>query len=99
MLKVLVAIALVIVSVQCAAACTPVSSAQPPCHHHHQAPACKHELVPATIVPSVAIGASFLSHRVDALLAVLDLASFDTSAIENPSPPVPPVPLLIVRRI
>ena len=99
MLKLLVAIALVIVSVQCAAACTPVACAQPSCHHHKEAPACKHELVPATIVPPVVIGTSWSSRAVDAPVVLLDFASFDTAAIENLSPPDPPVPLLTVLRI
>jgi hypothetical protein len=99
MLKLLVAIALAIVSVECAAACTPVACAQPPCHHHQQAPACKHELVPATIVPSVVIGACLSSQAVDAPLVLGNLASFYTPTIENPSPPGPPAPLLRVLRI
>lgn len=99
MLKLLVAIALVIVSVQCAVACTPVACAQPPCHHHQQAPACKHELVPATIVPPVVIGTSWSSRAGDAPIVLLAVASFDTPTIENLSPPGPPVPLLTVLRI
>ena len=104
MLKVLVAIMLVIVSVQCAAACTPVSGAQPSCHHHKEAPACKHELVPAVLVPSVAIGTSLFSkamfsQAIDAPVVLLGFVPFDIPAIENPSPPGPPVPLLTVLRI
>ena len=99
MLKFLVAIALVIVSVQCAMACTPVACSQSPCHHHKQAPACKHELVPATIAPSVVIGASWSSQAADEPVVLGQLSSFYTPTIENPSPPGGPVPLLTVLRI
>ena len=64
----LVALALVVSSVQCAAACTPVSCApQPPCHHHKQAPlkADCHELVPATTVQSFVVSVLFTTEPVD----------------------------------
>jgi hypothetical protein len=64
----LVALALVVSSVQCAAACTPVSCApQPPCHHHKQAAKADcHELVPATTVQSFVVSVLFSTEPVDA---------------------------------
>jgi hypothetical protein len=65
----LVALALIVSSVQCAAACTPASygAPQPPCHHHKQAPkASCHELVPATTVQSFVVSMLFSAEPVDA---------------------------------
>jgi hypothetical protein len=65
---VLVALALIVSSVQCAAACTPASCApQPPCHHHKQAPKADcHELVPATTVQSFVVSVLFSAEPVSA---------------------------------
>jgi hypothetical protein len=99
MLKFLVALALVIVSVQCAAACTPVASAQPSCHHHKQAPACAHELVPATIVQTSAMDLSFSAAALPVPMVTQTVASRHVSTLENPSPPLAGVPRLTVLRI
>lgn len=97
MLKLMIALVLVIVSVQCAAACTPVASGQPACHHHKQGPACSHELVPATIVqPSVALSFSAEPMRISFAAQIL---CFHAPAIEDPSPPDPHVPPHTVLRI
>jgi hypothetical protein len=96
-LVVLVAIALIVSSVQCAAACTPVSCVdpQPPCHHHKQAPAnqkpasCAHELVPATIVQSFHADVLFSSEVVDARFISGVLVSLEMPAIRDVSPPGP----------
>lgn len=93
MLKLVVALALVIGSVQCAAACTPVACAQPPCHHHKQSPACTHELIPATVVQSSVMPVSFSSEAVHTSLVFFPLDSRDTSAMQE-SPPIPPLTIL-----
>lgn len=92
---VLVAIVLIVSSVQCAAACTPVPCAnpQPPCHHHKQAPsnqktaACSHELVPATTVQSSVASVLFSSESVDAPFAAGALVSLDVPLVPDASPP------------
>jgi hypothetical protein len=99
MLKIVIALALVLGSVECAAACTPVASAQPPCHHHKQAPACSHELVPATIVPSFVIDPPLPSEAVNPQTDARILISFVTSSNEDPSPPGLNVPPFAVLRI
>jgi hypothetical protein len=97
MLKFVIALVVVIASVQCAAACTPVATAQPPCHHHKQAPSCSHELVPATIVPSTVVDVTFSSEAIP--LVSLTFASTDTSTPIDPSPPGPPVAPPTILRI
>lgn len=93
----LVLLALIVSSVQCAAACTPVSSAPlPPCHHHKQAPkASCHELVPATTVQSFALSVLFFTEPSDA--ALVSGPSRDIS--QDPHQPILTVPPLIALRI
>src|ERR1035438_9471830 len=99
MLKLVIVLALVVGSVECAAACTPVASAQPPCHHHKQAPACTHELVPATIVQSSVGDLSFSSQAFPAPMIFQTVASFDAPAMEEHSPPGPAIPRRTILRI
>jgi hypothetical protein len=99
MLRLLIALALVIVSVQCASACTPTAGAQPACHHHKRAAACAHELVPATIVPSAVTDLSFVSEPADPQWAESTFVSFAASTAQDPSPPGASVPRLSVLRI
>jgi hypothetical protein len=93
----LVLLALIGSSVQCAAACTPVSSATPPpCHHHKQAPkASCHELVPATTVQFFAVSVLFSAEPVD----VAPISATDFQAIQNSFLPVLNVPPLTILRI
>ena len=100
---VLVALALIVSSVQCAAACTPVSCEhpQPPCHHHKPAPAnqksaCSHELVPATVQPSTI---SISLDTVDAPFIAGVFVSPDLPVVQNQSPPGVTVPLSSVLKI
>jgi len=96
MLRLVIAIVIALVSVQCAAACTPVAGAPPACHHHKQAPACSHELVPATIVQA-SIALSFSSEPAGASI-VAAMGFFQASAVEDPSPPDPHIrPHTILR--
>lgn len=97
MLKFLLALALVVGSVQCAAACTP--AAQPQCPHHKQAPACSHELVPATIVQSSVATLSFQSEPVNPAPVIRPAAILDTPPMQDPSPPAPTVPSITILRI
>src|SRR5580698_3242756 len=100
MLRLLLALALVTGSVQCAAACTPAASPQPSCRHHKNAPVvCGHELVPAVInhssdlhvvIPFEAIEASTIPG-----IPVLQHASI----AKDPSPPGPSLRLMTVLRI
>jgi hypothetical protein len=92
-LVVLVAVALIVSSVQCAAACTPVSCVdpQPPCHHHKPQPAsCSHELVPATNVQSFHAGVVFSLEAVDAQFIPALLMPPEDSTVRNISSPDPP---------
>jgi hypothetical protein len=104
MLRFLIALALVVSSVECAAACTPAACAptQPPCHHHKQAPVQKtagcHELIPATTVQSFAIGVTFASEPVESVAAI-PMAPADFPVFENPSPPPLPSSFHSVLRI
>ncbi len=98
MLKLVIALALVIGSVQCAAACTPVSHAMPACHHHKQAPPCAHELIPATIVQISVITVPLSAepvHTPDANAQVF----FPISTSQDPSPPGPLFPPRTILRI
>jgi hypothetical protein len=94
---VLVVLALIVSSVQCAAACTPVSSApQPPCHHHKQAPkASCHELVPATTGQTFVINVLFSIEPVDP--SPVSVTSIQIT--QNPYQPILIVPPLTVLRI
>lgn len=100
MLKLLVAFFLVMGSVQCAAACTPVKNALPACHHHKQAPACSHELVPATIVQSSITDPPQLLEAavIPELISSIVLSSLSTT-IEEPSPPGVTIPPPTILRI
>jgi hypothetical protein len=95
MLKLAIALALVVVSVQCAAACTP--SAQPACPHHKQAPACSHELVPATIVQSSVADLSFSSEAIHAPIILRAVLFFQPCAAQDPSPPDLTLPRFTLR--
>jgi hypothetical protein len=99
MLKLVIALALVVGSVECAAACTPVASAQPACHHHKQAPSCTHELVPATIVQSFVVDLPSSSQALHAPTILLTLAPFDAPAFQEHSPPGPTIPQQTILRI
>lgn len=99
MLKFLLALALVVVSVQCAAACTPAAAAPPPCHHHKQAPACSHELVPATIVQSYVASVSFSSEALNPEPIVHAAAILNAPTMQDPSPPGATVPPTTILRI
>lgn len=94
---ILVALALIVTSVQCAAACTPVSSATPPaCHHHQQAPQANcHELVPATAVQCFAVSVLFSAEPVD----VAPISTTGIQAAQSVAPPVLTVPPLTILRI
>lgn len=98
MLRFLLALALVVVSVQCAAACTPAAGAQPACHHHKQAPACSHELVPATIVQSSVATVSFQSEALNPEPIIHAAVILHAPQTHDPSPPGPTVlPITILR--
>jgi hypothetical protein len=99
MLKLLIALALVVGSVQCAAACTPAMAAQPTCHHHKQAPSCAHELIPATIVQSTVIAPSFISESVAPQLIARPFLAFYATPTHDPSPPGATVPPSTILRI
>jgi hypothetical protein len=93
----LVAFALIVSSVQCAAACTPASygAPQPPCHHHKQAPkASCHELVPATTVQSFIVGI-FAAEPVDPA----PVAETSILIDQDPHRPILTVPPLTILRI
>src|ERR1700677_1345598 len=93
MLRFLVALALVLSTVQCASACTPVSArdSQPPCHHHKQAPArCGQELVPATIVQPATHHVSFAAEAVETQFAPGAIVSFRIPVADHQSPPGSP---------
>jgi hypothetical protein len=93
----LVALALIVSSVQCAAACTPVSSATPPsCHHHKQAPKANcHELVPATTVQFFAVSLLFSTEPVE----VSPISGTGVQIVRNPHQPILNAPPLTVLRI
>ena len=99
MLKVLLALALVVGSVQCASACTPAGAAQPPCHHHKQAPACSHELVPATIVQSYVATVSFQSEALNPQPIIGLTSVLNEPPLQDSSPPGTTVPPLTILRI
>ncbi len=99
MLKFLLALALVVVSVQCAAACTPIAPAQPACHHHKQAPACSHELVPATIVQSYVASVSFQLEAANPQPIIGATIILNAPSIQAPSPPGATVPPITILRI
>ncbi len=99
MLKLLLALALVVGSVQCASACTPAASAQPPCHHHKQAPACAHELVPATIVQSYVASVSFQSEALNPQPIIGATIILTAPSMQDPSPPGPTAPPVTILRI
>jgi hypothetical protein len=94
---VLIALALIVSSVQCAAASTPVSCApQPPCHHHKQSPKADcHELVPATTVQSFVVSILFSTEPVDAS----PVAGPGIQITQGPYLPVLTGPPLTVLRI
>jgi len=94
---VFVAFALIVSSVQCAAACTPVSCApQPACHHHKQAPKTTcHELVPATTIQSFVVSVLFSTEPVDAA----PVSGPSVEVTQNPYQPIPIVPPLTILRI
>jgi hypothetical protein len=103
MLKFLVALALVVSSVECAAACTPAAGAQPACHHHKQAPAnqkaCSQELVPATIVQASHADLNF-SLQVALAAPIMEApVLFPGSKVVEQSPPGGGVPPRIALRI
>jgi hypothetical protein len=98
MLKLVVALVLVIGSVQCAAACTPITSAQPPCHHHKQAPVCRHELIPATTVQTY-VALEFSPEAVEVPAVIHSMGSLYAGQVQDPSPPGFVVPPLTVLRI
>ena len=99
MLKFLLALALVVVSVQCAAASTPAAAAQPSCHHHKQAPACSHELVPATIVQSYVASVSFSPEALTPEPIIQAAAFLNAPTMQAPSPPGATVPPITILRI
>lgn len=86
---VLIALIVAVSSVQCVAACTPSQGATPPpCHHHKQQapPACSHELVPATTVPTYHADITFTAEPV--VIASGDLAaSVEMPSVQTASPP------------
>jgi hypothetical protein len=84
MVRVLVALALVIGTVQCAAACTPISSG---CPHHKHAPATRcTELIPATPAQPFAL---FLTEAVETPLSAAPPVVIDLEAVDHESPPGP----------
>jgi hypothetical protein len=93
----LLALALIVSSVQCAAACTPVSCApQPPCHHHKQAPKADcHELIPATTVQAFVVDVLFLAEPVDAS----PVSGSTIQITQDPYQPVLTGPPIIALRI
>jgi hypothetical protein len=95
MWKAVLAFVLAVVSVQCAAACTPAAS----CPHHKQAPSCSHELVPATIVQSSAVGVIFISDAIDTASAPSLPICFQPPTLIDPSPPGSAVFRRLILRI
>jgi hypothetical protein len=83
MLRVLVALALVIGTVQCASACTPISSA---CPHHKQSPPHCTELVPATPAQPFVL---FLTEAIETSFSAVAPVVLDIEAINEESPPGP----------
>jgi hypothetical protein len=106
MLRVLIALAVLVGSVQCAAACTPVSCVdpQPPCHHHKQAPAsqksagCTHDLVPAATVQSPLMDVLLESQIVESFVAGAFVRLY-LPVVSDPSPPTLSAALPFVLRI
>jgi hypothetical protein len=100
-----VALMMIVSSVQCAAACTPVVCGDPPapCHHHKQAPAnqktasCAHELVQA-IANQSSTGISFSSEPIEIFDSQVPVFS-TVQIIQHPSPPGLTVPPLTILRI
>jgi hypothetical protein len=94
----LVALALIVSSIQCAAACTPASygAPQPPCHHHKQPPkASCHELIPATTNQPFVVSVLFSAEPVDES----PISGADIQVLQHASPPILTVPPLTVLRI
>ena len=106
MLRVLIALAVLVGSVQCAAACTPVSCVdpQPPCHHHKQPPAsqktagCAHDLVPAATVQSSLMFVLVESQIVESVV-VGAFVRLDLPVVSDASPPLLSAALPFVLRI
>ena len=101
-----VALMIIVSSVQCAAACTPVACGDPPspCHHHKQAPAnqktasCAHELVQAVTNQSSA-DIAFSSAPIETSFVPGALVRSNIELIQDPSPPGLTVPPLTILRI
>jgi hypothetical protein len=106
MLRFLIALAVLVSSVQCAAACTPIArgDGQPPCHHHKQAPAspqnagCAHNLIPAGTVQS-SIANVLVEAQIVEPFAVGALVHLDIPIFPYPSPPLLTGSLPFVLRI
>ncbi len=97
MVRLLVAFALVIATVQCASACVP---AVPCCPHHKQAPAnCTHELAQATVAQPSVVQLAISSEAVHISFAPGTFVSVDEAAALDPSPPGLIVPFAHVLRI
>ena len=101
-----VALMIIVSSVQCAAACTPIACGDPPppCHHHKQAPAnqktasCAHELVQA-ITNQSSTGISFSAEAIEAVFVPGAFVRSNIQPIQDPSPPGLTVPPLTILRI
>lgn len=85
MLRVLIALALVIGTVQCAAACTPISSGCP--HHKHAPPPRCTELIPATPAQPFIVAVQFLTEAIKTSFSVAAPVLFDLAAVNDESPP------------
>ena len=96
MLRFLVALALVVGTVQCVIACTPI----PCCPHHKQVPAnCTQELIPAPLVQPLSIQLSFAAEPVAVSLIDGIFASLDVPLVHDPSPPGSTAPIPLVLKI
>jgi hypothetical protein len=89
MLRLLVALALLIATVQCASACTPVSAVSGgACPHHKQtSPGCNYELAPATAAQPSVITVAFAAEAVEIPLAGGVQVFLGMPVVEQPSPP------------
>ena len=101
MVRFLVALALVISTVECAAACTPSSSAEPACHHHKKLPPapCSHELVPATIVQHVTVDVLISPEALVQPFTAPRLIAVSQPVLDDSSPPGPRSTSLFILRI
>jgi hypothetical protein len=86
MLRFLVALFVVIATIQCASACVPVATGCP--HHKHTPARCAQELVPATVAQASTILVSFAAEPIGQLFTRFEARSFDAPPVLSPSPPL-----------